>query len=229
MKKQRSCLSVFLSKAVFSWHTTKEAFHEAHAKKVDIFVIGFALFSMFFGAGNVIFPPISVWSPVPNGCWVLSATISLISALRWRPCLPFSTAAALRALHAGSGGFLHTADVCHRAIIGPMLAIPRTAASTYEMSVCPLIAGVSPVLFSALFFALILLLYPAVRRGRHCGKNPHSRPADRPADSDRYGDCEPHWSHLHHHTGGQCPHQTGIEAGYQTMDVRPPWYSASSF
>ena len=23
----------------------------------DIFVIGFALFSMFFGAGNVIFPP----------------------------------------------------------------------------------------------------------------------------------------------------------------------------
>ncbi len=76
-----------------------------HTRKSDIFVIGFALFSMFFGAGNVIFPPISVWSPVPNGCWVLSATISLISALRWRPCLPFSTAAALRALHAGSGGF----------------------------------------------------------------------------------------------------------------------------
>ena len=27
------------------------------ARKQDIFVIGFALFSMFFGAGNVIFPP----------------------------------------------------------------------------------------------------------------------------------------------------------------------------
>ena len=27
------------------------------ARKQDIFVIGFALFSIFFGAGNVIFPP----------------------------------------------------------------------------------------------------------------------------------------------------------------------------
>ena len=25
--------------------------------RADIFIIGFALFSMFFGAGNVIFPP----------------------------------------------------------------------------------------------------------------------------------------------------------------------------
>ena len=26
-------------------------------KRIDQFVIGFALFSMFFGAGNIIFPP----------------------------------------------------------------------------------------------------------------------------------------------------------------------------
>ena len=26
-------------------------------KFTDVFVIGFALFSMFFGAGNVVFPP----------------------------------------------------------------------------------------------------------------------------------------------------------------------------
>ena len=42
--------------------------------------------------------------------------------------------------------------------IGPMLAIPRTAATTYEMSVAPLISGVSPVVFSFLFFGVILLL-----------------------------------------------------------------------
>ena len=42
--------------------------------------------------------------------------------------------------------------------IGPMLAIPRTAVTTYEMSLAPLVSGFSPVLFSVLFFLLILLL-----------------------------------------------------------------------
>ena len=42
--------------------------------------------------------------------------------------------------------------------IGPMLAIPRTAATTYEMALSPLVSGFSPVLFSILFFAVIFLL-----------------------------------------------------------------------
>ena len=42
--------------------------------------------------------------------------------------------------------------------IGPMLAIPRTAATTYETSLAPLVSGFSPVLFSGLFFLLIFLL-----------------------------------------------------------------------
>lgn len=42
--------------------------------------------------------------------------------------------------------------------IGPMLAIPRTAATTYETSLAPLVSGFSPALFSILFFLLILLL-----------------------------------------------------------------------
>lgn len=42
--------------------------------------------------------------------------------------------------------------------IGPMVAIPRTSASTYEMAIAPNISGVSPILFSAIFFALILAL-----------------------------------------------------------------------
>ena len=42
--------------------------------------------------------------------------------------------------------------------IGPMVAIPRTAATTFEMSVAPLISGVSPVIFSVAFFIVVLLL-----------------------------------------------------------------------
>ena len=42
--------------------------------------------------------------------------------------------------------------------IGPMVAIPRTAATTLEMSVTPFFSGMSPVVFSIIFFAVILLL-----------------------------------------------------------------------
>ena len=42
--------------------------------------------------------------------------------------------------------------------IGPMVAIPRTSASTYEMAIAPNLPGVSPILFSILFFAVILAL-----------------------------------------------------------------------
>ena len=42
--------------------------------------------------------------------------------------------------------------------IGPMVAIPRTSASTYEMAIAPNLSGVSPVVFSVVFFTVILAL-----------------------------------------------------------------------
>jgi len=42
--------------------------------------------------------------------------------------------------------------------VGPMVAIPRTSASTFEMAIAPNLPGVSAVVFSVLFFALILAL-----------------------------------------------------------------------
>ena len=53
--------------------------------------------------------------------------------------------------------------------IGPMVAIPRTSASTYEMAIAPNLSGVSPVVFSVVFFAVILApVHQGVRRGGHC-------------------------------------------------------------
>ena len=125
----------------------------------DIFVIGFALFSMFFGAGNVVFPP---YLGLESGhqwflgflCYYLAdiglALLALFAILR----------------QGGSDGITRPlsrvpATVLMSAIvlcIGPMLAIPRTAATTYEMALSPLVSGLSPVLFSVLFFAVIFLL-----------------------------------------------------------------------
>ena len=126
---------------------------------LDIFVIGFALFSMFFGAGNVIFPPY-----LGLGCgkqWFLGfvcyyladiglALLALFAILRRG-----GPEGITRRLGKVPAAILMSAIVL---CIGPMLAIPRTAATTYEMSLAPLVSGFSPVLFSALFFLLILFL-----------------------------------------------------------------------
>lgn len=125
----------------------------------DSFVIGFALFSMFFGAGNVIFPPYlglscgSQWF-LGFACYYLAdiglALLALLAVLR-----SGSPEALFRRVGRVPTTLLMSAIVL---CIGPMLAIPRTAATTYEMSLSPLVSGFSPVLFSALFFLLILLL-----------------------------------------------------------------------
>ena len=95
---------------------------------LDIFVIGFALFSMFFGAGNVIFPPY-----LGLGCgkqWFLGfvcyyladiglALLALFAILRRG-----GPEGITRRLGKVPAAILMSAIVL---CIGPMLAIPRTA------------------------------------------------------------------------------------------------------
>ncbi|MCF2664497.1 branched-chain amino acid transport system II carrier protein [Oscillibacter valericigenes] len=125
----------------------------------DMFVIGFALFSMFFGAGNVIFPPylgLSCGKQWFLGfvCYYL-ADIGLALAALFAVLRSGSPEHMTRRIGKVPSTLLMSAIIL---CIGPMLAIPRTAATTYEMSLAPLVSGFSPVLFSLLFFAVILLL-----------------------------------------------------------------------
>ncbi len=125
----------------------------------DSVTVGFALFSMFFGAGNVIFPPF----------------LGLGSGTQWANGFLFyfiadiglALFALFTLLHVGGTdnitcriGKIASAVLMSAVIlcIGPMVAIPRTAATTFEMSIAPLISGVSPVGFSIIFFAVTLLL-----------------------------------------------------------------------
>lgn len=190
-----------------------------HTQK-DMFVIGFALFSMFFGAGNVIFPPYLGLSC--GAQWFLGFLCYYVADIGLALLALF---AVLRG--GGSDGVIGRigrlpSTVLMSAIvlcIGPMLAIPRTAATTYEMALAPLVSGFSPVLFSALFFLLILLLClkeaavvdivgkvltPALLVGllvlivKGVADPIGPVPNDVPVDNVPF---------------------TGIEAGYQTMDV----------
>ena len=126
----------------------------------DMFVIGFALFSMFFGAGNVIFPP---YLGLESGSqWFLGFVCYYIADIG------LALVALFAIMRRGSTEAIvdrigKIPSIIHRRAmvlcIGPMLAIPRTAASTYEMSVLPLLPdSIGAPLFSVIFFAVIFLL-----------------------------------------------------------------------
>ncbi len=125
----------------------------------DIIVVGFALFSMFFGAGNVIFPPFlglesgSQWVSGFAAYFIADiglAMLAMFALLR----VGSSEAVVSRVGQIPAAVLMSAIILC----VGPMVAIPRTSATTYEMAIVPNLSGVSPVVFSILFFALILAL-----------------------------------------------------------------------
>lgn len=129
-------------------------------KKKDIIVIGFALFSMFFGAGNVIFPPYLGMESGPQWmlgfvCYFLAdiglAVVAILAMLKINEDVVGMTKRAGRILSV----VLSTAIVL---CIGPLLATPRTGATTFEMSILPLFPKASSIIFSIVFFFIIWLL-----------------------------------------------------------------------
>lgn len=125
----------------------------------DIIVIGFALFAMFFGAGNLIFP-----SFLGNafGDKYLIGIIGFICTGVGLPLL------AILATTKGDGTFETMASkispkfaVIFSTIlfiaIGPMLAIPRTAATTYELTITPIFPGMKPIVWMIIYFAINLV------------------------------------------------------------------------
>ena len=131
----------------------------------DMIIIGFALFAMFFGAGNLIFPP---YLGKAVGSQFFIASIGFIIT---GVGLPFLGILACTKTH---GSFEIMAKpmgktfsiICTTALIlaiGPMLAIPRTAATTHELSIRPLFPSMPSIISMIIYFAinLIFILRPS--------------------------------------------------------------------
>jgi len=126
----------------------------------DVRILGFALFAMFFGAGNLIFPPFlgvisgSNWL-IGFGGFILSdvglALLAIIAAAKCNGEVDKVLSRSGKKLGIMLGSAIM---IC----LGPLLAIPRTAATTFEMGISPLFDGFSPVLFSIIFFAMTFIL-----------------------------------------------------------------------
>lgn len=129
------------------------------SKNKDILIIGFALFSIFFGAGNLIFPPYIGLSSGSN--WLISFLGFILSdvGIILLSIIAVSKAGSLQNVIGRAGKkFGLILEFLMMLCLGPILVIPRTGATTFEMSISPLFKNVNPVLFSVIFFSITLLL-----------------------------------------------------------------------
>ena len=125
----------------------------------EIVIVGFALFSMFFGAGNVIFPPFLGMEAESRWLEGFSAYFSADIGLAMMGMFALLRVGSSEQVLRRAGKLPAEILMCAIVLcIGPMVAIPRTSASAYEMAIAPNLSGVSPVVFSVAFFALILVL-----------------------------------------------------------------------
>ena len=128
-------------------------------KNKDILIIGFALFAMFFGAGNLIFPPYlghNIGSQYIIGMIGFIITGVGLPLLAILACLKGDGTLINIASKIGPKFAIIFASILFIAI-GPMLGIPRTAATTFEISIQPLFPSFSPILFMVIYFAINLI------------------------------------------------------------------------
>ena len=132
--------------------------HSLHGKQQ--LLIGFTLFSMFFGAGNLIFPPY-LGAQAGTHLWpaFLGFAVSAIG-LPIAGVVAVARADGLPALASRVHPiFAQVFTILVYLSIGPCLAIPRTASTSFEMFV-PLIGGgrIIQLVYSILFFAAAFVI-----------------------------------------------------------------------
>jgi len=129
-------------------------------KNRDIVTIGFALFAMFFGAGNLLLPPY-IGLQIGSYIWITIIAFGLTGII-----LPFLGILSI----VQSGESIYDlgkridpllAPILGTIImlcIGPLIAIPRTAATTFEVGILPSFPNFNPIISSILFFAITWVL-----------------------------------------------------------------------
>lgn len=127
-------------------------------KLLDTIIIGFALFAIFFGAGNLIFPPYLGVTAGEN--WGIATFAFLISD----PLLSIIAVMVVAALGGSAlniGRRVHPlfasalAAICVL-LIGPIFAVPRTGASTHEIFVQSYFPSAPQWITSLVFFGIVL-------------------------------------------------------------------------
>ncbi|HBV22366.1 MAG TPA: branched-chain amino acid transport system II carrier protein [Jeotgalicoccus sp.] len=129
----------------------------------QVIMVGFTLFAMFFGAGNLIFPPALGFG---SGEYFWTAMIAFVLTGVGLPLLGVIVGSISKDGYKESLKNIHPAFavlflVAIYLTIGPFFAIPRTATTAYEMAIVPFLSentGIWLLIFSLVYFIVVLLL-----------------------------------------------------------------------
>ena len=128
-------------------------------KKInDVVIMGFALFAMFLGAGNLIFPP--SLGHLAGNKWYLTLLGFLLTGVG----MPILGIISMGKCDGQLSNFIKNINnvfgtffiIFVMLIIGPLFAIPRTAATTFEIAIQPLNLGINSIFSSFVFFGITL-------------------------------------------------------------------------
>ena len=123
----------------------------------ETLVTAFALFSLFFGAGNLLLPPLLGYNAGEEWLWV---TFGFIITAVVIPILGILAHARLQGTMFDFGKKVSPAFSTIYCIIVYLISItipsPRTASATHEIAIHPAF-GTSPLLTSSIYFTLVLV------------------------------------------------------------------------
>ncbi|MDD7758477.1 MAG: branched-chain amino acid transport system II carrier protein [Aerococcus suis] len=125
-------------------------------KTSDIIICGFALFAIFFGAGNLIFPP--YLGVVSGDNWLQAATAFILSD-PFFPILGVLVTMALGGRADDLGQRVHPnfakgLSAIAILLIGPLFSVPRTGATTHEIFIQSFFPGSPQWITSLVFFGI---------------------------------------------------------------------------
>jgi len=125
--------------------------------KKELFITSFGLFSLFFGAGNLLIPPLLGYTAGENWFWV---AIGFMITAVVIPIIGILAHAKLQGTLYDFGKKISPRFSLIYCILIYAISIaipsPRTAAATHEIAIHPAF-GTSPLLTSTLYFTLVLI------------------------------------------------------------------------
>ena len=126
-------------------------------KTKEIWIAGFALFSLFFGAGNLLLPPLLGYNAGNNWFWVIIGFIITAVVI---PIIGILAHAKLQGTLYDFGKKVSPTFSLIYCVIVYIISIaipsPRTASATHEIAVYPFF-GTSPLLTSCIYFSFVLI------------------------------------------------------------------------
>ncbi|WP_422106439.1 branched-chain amino acid transport system II carrier protein [Winogradskyella sp.] len=126
-------------------------------KRKELLVTSFALFSLFFGAGNLLLPPLLGYHAGQNWLWV---TIGFMITAVLIPIIGILAHAKLQGTMYDFGKKVSPWFSSIYCIIVYVISVaipsPRTASATHEIAIHPAF-GTNPLLTSFIYFSLVLV------------------------------------------------------------------------